>query len=66
MRLNERLATHPLNLVRQVVVWDLEAGTKRGATLIEELEHAKNVRYHVSKDGMQVHRVWCVLRVGTQ
>jgi hypothetical protein len=49
-----------------VVVWDLEAGTKRGATLIEELEHAKNVRYHVSKDGMQVHRVWCVLGVGIQ
>lgn len=40
-----------------VVVWDLEAGTKRSAILIDDLEHAKNVRYHVSKDGTQVSLV---------
>lgn len=44
----------------QVVVWDLEAGSKRGSILIDELEHAKNVRYHISKDGTQVTGIFLV------
>ncbi len=42
-----------------VVVWDLEAASKRSAVLIDELEHAKNVRYHISKDGTQVRVCGC-------
>lgn len=41
-----------------VAVWDLEAGTKRLSHVINELDHAKNLRYHISKDGTQVI-AWC-------
>ncbi len=37
-----------------MVVWDLEQVAKRGSILLDELEHAKNVKYHISKDGTQV------------
>ncbi|KAL6745453.1 quinon protein alcohol dehydrogenase-like superfamily, partial [Haematococcus lacustris] len=41
-----------------IVVWDLETASKRNTILIDELEHAKNVRYHISKEGTQV-AAWC-------
>mmetsp|Transcript_14469 Transcript_14469/g.31389 ORF Transcript_14469/g.31389 Transcript_14469/m.31389 type:complete len:1906 (-) Transcript_14469:1211-6928(-) len=41
-----------------IVVWDLETANKRATIVINELEHAKNLRYHISKDGTQV-LVWC-------
>ncbi|KAG1680624.1 hypothetical protein FOA52_015073 [Chlamydomonas sp. UWO 241] len=41
-----------------IVVWDLETANMRAKILVNELEHSKNVRYHISKDGTQV-LVWC-------
>lgn len=41
-----------------IVVWDLEAANQRARIHVDELDQAKNVRYHISKDGTQV-LVWC-------
>ncbi len=41
-----------------IVVWDLETCNIRTSIVINELEHAKNIKYHISKDGTQV-LVWC-------
>ena len=37
-----------------ICVWDLGTGNKRASIVVTELEHAKNVRYFVSRDGIQV------------
>ncbi|KXZ51579.1 hypothetical protein GPECTOR_12g542 [Gonium pectorale] len=41
-----------------VVVWDLLSGEPRALIEIKELEHAKNLRYDVTRDGARVV-VWC-------
>ncbi len=40
------------------VVWDLMSGEPRALIEIKELEHAKNLRYDVTRDGGRVV-VWC-------
>jgi WD40 repeat protein len=46
----------------RITVWDLETTEQRAQFKIDELEDAKNVRYHISKDGTQV-LVWCTDQV---
>jgi hypothetical protein len=46
----------------RITVWDLETTEQRAQFKIDELEDAKNVRYHISKDGTQV-LVWCIDQV---
>ncbi|GIL71256.1 hypothetical protein Vretifemale_1855, partial [Volvox reticuliferus] len=41
-----------------VVVWDLLSGEPRALIEIKELEHAKNLKYDVTRDGARVV-VWC-------
>ena len=38
----------------RITVWDLETAEQRAQFKIEELQDAKNVQYHISKDGTQV------------
>ncbi|KAG2498331.1 hypothetical protein HYH03_003591 [Edaphochlamys debaryana] len=41
-----------------VVVWDLLSGEPRALIEIKELEHAKNLKYDITRDGARVV-VWC-------